>query len=250
MVIAKKPVVKKAGVKSVAKTKPAVATKPAATPPAPAPASSPAEESAGSPTPLFKLDKFLDALKEVGNMGAGKASGALSRLVNKKVVLNTPELFLTRTADIPGLIGGPQELVVGIYSQLKGDVAGTLLMTMNTKSALAIADLLQGKKIGSTTTLDKVGQTKLKEVGDVLAKNYVKSITDFLQLKVTKSQQRIISTFGESLPDLVLFGVKERYALFVSTEFKIDKTVSGKFIMLVAMDSVSKVVEAIKKQIG
>ena len=200
---------------------------------------------------LFKLDKFLDALKEVGNMGAGKASGVLSRLVDQKVILKTPDLFLTKTEDIPGLIGGPQELVVGIYNSLSGDVSGTLLMTFNTKSALMLSDLLQNKKIGTTTTLDKVAQTKLKEVGDVLAKNYVKSITDFLQLKVEKTEERIISTFGESLPDLVLLGIKERYALFISTDFEIPgKEVTGKFIMLIAMDSVSKIVEAIKKQIG
>lgn len=200
---------------------------------------------------MFKLDKFLDALKEVGNIGAGKASGVLSRLTDQKVMLKTPDLFLTKTEDIPGLIGGPQELVVGIYSSINGDVSGTLLMTFNTKSALMLADLLQGKKTGVTVTLDKTAQTKLKEVGDVMAKNYVKSITDFLQLKVEKTEERIISTFGESLPDLVLLGIKERYALFISTDFEIQgKDVEGKFVMLIAMDSVSKLVEAIKKQIG
>jgi chemotaxis protein CheC len=202
-------------------------------------------------TNLFKLDKFLDALKEVGNMGAGKASGALSRLVDRKVSLHTPEIFLTKTTDIPELIGGPQELVVGIYDSLKGDVAGSLLFVLPTKAAMSLADLLQGKKIGETKTLEKTAQTKLKEVGETLSKYYVSSITEFLKIKVERTEERIISTFGESLPDLVLLGITEKYALFISTNFEIPETeIKGKFIMLIAMDSVSKMVEAIKKQVA
>lgn len=202
-------------------------------------------------TELFKLDKFLDALKEVGNIGAGKASGALSRIIDKKVILHTPDIFLTKTVDIPDLTGGSQELVVGIYNSLSGDVSGTLLMVIPSNSALELIDLQSGKKRGTTTALDKSGQAKLKKMGDVMGSSYLKSIVDFLKLKVKASDERIVSTFGESLPDVILFGIKEKYALFINTDFEVQGTkIKGKIIMLLAVDSINKMIEALQKQVG
>ena len=56
---------------------------------------------------------------------------------------------------------------------------------------------------------------------------------------------------GESLADLILLGIEEEYALFVNTNFTIpDTEIQGKFIMLIAIDSIDKMIEAIKKQLG
>ena len=202
------------------------------------------------PSSLQKLDKFQDALKEVGNMGAGKASGALSRLLEKEIRLNPPEIYLSPVKEIPQLIGGPQKMVVGTYSSLSGDVAGTVLIVYPTEGALLLADMLKNVKMGTTKNLGEMDQVKIKEVGNTLTKSYIESLVEFLEIKINASEERIVSTFGESLTDLVLLGIKEQYAILIKTHFQVpDTKAEGEFILLVAIDSLTKVIEAIKHKI-
>ncbi len=201
---------------------------------------------------MVELDSFQkDALREVGNIGAGRASSALSELVKKKVSLTTPEISLIKTSAIAGLIGGEQQLVVGSYSSLEGDVSGRILLASPTKSALYLVDLGKGVDLGTTDNIDEDANGRLKTIGDTVSKCYLESLTEFLEMDVTRSPERIVSTFGESLADLILLGIDEEYALFVNTNFSIpDTEIEGKFIMLIAVDSIEKIVEAIKKQLG
>ena len=215
------------------------------------------ESTTQSPTPPkkttagFKLDKFQDALKEVGNMGAGKASGALARLLNQQVTLSPPEIYLSPVKEIPDLIGGPQKMVVGTYASLSGDLPGTVLIVYATEAAMDMADLIQKKTPGTTKTLAETDQIKLKEVGHTLTKSYLQSLTDFLELTINPSEERIVSTFGESLTDLVLLGIKEKYAILIKTHFVVPNTkAEGEFILLVAIESLTKVIEAIKHKIN
>lgn len=199
---------------------------------------------------VYKLDKFQDALNEVGNIGSGKASGALSRLIDQEVTLAPPDIYLTPIKTIPELMGGPKRLVVGIYSAVSGDVSGTVLVVFPTESALALTDILGKKKLGTAKYLDKKSQLKLVKVGKALSTSYLKTITDFLELKVRHTDERIISTFGESLTDFVLLGIEEKYALLLRTKFSIpDSNIEGDFVLLIAIESLTKILEAIRKQL-
>lgn len=202
------------------------------------------------PIDVYKLDKFQDALNEVGNIGSGKASGALSRLINKEVRLSPPDIYLTPVKTIPNLVGGPKTLVVGIYSAISGDVSGTMLVVFSTKSALSLADVLGKKKIGTTKALNKKDQMNLIKAGKALSGSYLKTITDFLQLRVKHTDERIISTFGESLTDFVLLGIEEQYALLLRSKFSVPGTdLQGDFVLLIALESLTKILEAIRKQL-
>ena len=57
----------------------------------------------------------LDALREVGNIGAGHAATALSQLVDKPIHLTYPELEIIPIGDVPKVFGGPEQLVGAIY---------------------------------------------------------------------------------------------------------------------------------------
>jgi chemotaxis protein CheC len=218
--------------------------------PNPQPTEQPPVEKTSSNVDLTKLNKFQDALNEVGNMGAGKASGVLSRKLNKAVNLTVPGIYLTPIENVPNLVGGSKELVVSAYSSLTGDLNGTVMTIFPVDSARKIVDVLSKKKLGTTATLAKMDQAKLRSIGDEISKAYLAAIKSFLKIKITPSSQRIVSTFGESLVDLVLLGVKERYALLLKTEFTIEGDVKGDFVLLLAIDSISNIVDAIGKQLG
>ena len=49
----------------------------------------------------------LDALREIGNIGAGNTATALSQVVNKKIDMNVPKVSLIPIDEVPDLVGGP-----------------------------------------------------------------------------------------------------------------------------------------------
>jgi len=199
---------------------------------------------------LQKLEKFQDALKEVGNIGAGRASSALSKLINQEVRLNPPEIYLSSLKDIPDIVGGPKKLVVGLYTAVSGEVSGTVLVVFPTKEALLLADILAKRKTGVTKILEKNEQLELRKAGQALSTSYLKTITEFLELKVKYANTRIISTFGESLTDFVLLGIEEQYAILLKTTFTIPNTeIKGDFILLLAIDSLTTLIQAIAKKV-
>ena len=57
----------------------------------------------------------LDALREIGNVGAGNSATALSQVINKRIDMNVPKVALVPLENVPDLVGGPDVIVVGVF---------------------------------------------------------------------------------------------------------------------------------------
>lgn len=68
------------------------------------------------PTELKDLSgNQLDALREIGNIGAGNSATALSQLINRRINMNVPNVSIVPLEEVPELVGGPETLVVGVF---------------------------------------------------------------------------------------------------------------------------------------
>ena len=65
-----------------------------------------------------------DVLKEIGNIGAGNATTALSKMLDMKMDMSVPNVALIPFDEIGSLIGSEEEIVVGILLGMEGDVNG------------------------------------------------------------------------------------------------------------------------------
>ena len=72
-------------------------------------------------------DMQLDVLKEIGNIGAGNATTALSTMLNVKMDMSVPNVALIQFKDISTIIGSEDQTVVGILLGLEGDIDGMIL---------------------------------------------------------------------------------------------------------------------------
>ena len=85
---------------------------------------------------LEKLDDVqFDVLKEIGNIGAGNATTALSTMLNVKMDMSVPNVALIQFKDISTIIGSEDQTVVGILLGLEGDIDGMMMFIFDTKSA-------------------------------------------------------------------------------------------------------------------
>lgn len=73
------------------------------------------------PTELKDLSgNQLDALREIGNIGAGNSATALSQLINRRINMNVPNVSIVPLEEVPELVGGPETLVVGVFLRAYG----------------------------------------------------------------------------------------------------------------------------------
>ena len=87
----------------------------------------------------------FDVLKELGNIGAGNATTALSSMINAKVDMKVPKVDLLTFEQLHEIIGGAETPVAGILVTLEGDVDVMMMFIMKINSAWEIVDTLLGR---------------------------------------------------------------------------------------------------------
>ena len=69
----------------------------------------------------------LDALSEMGNIGTGNAATALSKMIQKNVEMNIPQTRFISIKEFAKDVGGPENIVSGIYLRIDGDFKGQVV---------------------------------------------------------------------------------------------------------------------------
>lgn len=94
---------------------------------------------------LNSLDQVqYDVLKELGNIGAGNATTALSKLINAKIDMKVPKVELLGFSDIASTIASEETIMVGILLLLEGEVKGMMMFLLEMNSARALVNNLMG----------------------------------------------------------------------------------------------------------
>lgn len=124
----------------------------------------------------------LDLLKEVGNIGAGHAANALSAMIQKPVNMDVPKVNILSFSDIEEFLGGEDQVVVGIFLRVEGDVPGNMFFVMTIESAKQLLKYMTDTELDSKDQLTEFEYSTLNEIGNILAGNYLSSLADFTDL--------------------------------------------------------------------
>ena len=136
----------------------------------------------------------VDALKEVGNVGAGHAATALSQLLKKKIMISVPQVKILKLQEVENLLGDSNTLVAGIIMNVLGDVTAKILLLLTRESALSLADMLLQNPVGTTKVLSEVGNSAIKR-RNILAGAYMNALNEFLGLLLLPSVPSLVLTF-------------------------------------------------------
>lgn len=171
----------------------------------------------------------IDALGEVGSIGAGHAATALSQLLGTAVDIDVPVTNLVPVSEIPSYFGGPENLVGAVYSRLLGDLSGALLFILPRKDLLALADLLRSREPGTSKSLGVAEEGLVTHAASVLQSAYVSAISRLAELSVIPAPPQFAFDMMGAILEAVSaeIGMKVDSALlimtqFVSTDFRVD----------------------------
>ena len=178
----------------------------------------------------------FDVLKEIGNIGAGNATTALSKMLNAKVDMKVPKIDLLEFKDLSEIIGGAENIVVGILLTLEGDIDGMIMFVLENESAHNIVNMLmQGMCETSDGDFNEMELSALQEIGNIIAGAYLSSLSTLTNMTITSSVPYMAIDMAGAILSVpaIEFGKISDKALLIETEFG-DKNhaVNGYFILI------------------
>ena len=137
--------------------------------------------------PLDLTPLELDALREAGNMGAGRAATALSQMLGRRVSIDVPMASVIGLGSLPEPLGGPEALVAAVYFRVYGDAPGRLLLVIAESSVTPLLGALLASTPGDHVFGDPVSQSALKEMGNILCSAYLNALSDLMGFAILPS---------------------------------------------------------------
>ncbi len=190
----------------------------------------------------------LDALKEIGNVGAGNSATALSQIINRRIDMNVPKVDLVPLEAVPDLVGGPDAIVVGIFMRVYGKAPSNILFLLPQQSAFYLVDQLMGRQHGETKTLDFMDESALMEIGNILTGAYLNAFFTFTKLTMLPSIPALAMDMAGAILNVVLvqLGQMGDQALVIETEFlSEDDGISGQFFLVPDPGSLETIISAV-----
>ncbi len=203
----------------------------------------------------FDLDNVdgmqFDVLKELGNIGAGNATTALSSMINTKVDMQVPKVALLSFEELHEIIGGAETTVAGILVTLEADIDGMMMFILRVKSALGLVDMLFGRPPGTTdenSELDEMSLSALKELGNIISGAYISSLSSLTNLTINQSVPYLSIDMAGAILSVpaIEFGKLGDKALLIESQFMEDNNdVTGYFILTPTIDSYNKILTSL-----
>lgn len=196
----------------------------------------------------------IDILKEVGNIGAGHAATALSKLLNKKIDMKVPDVKVVSFNEMMEVVGGTENVVASVFLRIEGDAPGSMFFILSIEQASRFIQQLTNDHDFSLENLPypEMALSALQELGNILSGSYLTSFSDFTNLNLYPSVPAIsIDMIGAILSfGLIELSTVGDYAILIDTALQeenqpITDSVKGHFFLLPDPDSFSIIFKAL-----
>ena len=199
---------------------------------------------------LNKIDYMqYDVLRDIGNIGAGNATTALSQMINTKIDMKVPNVELLEFKNLPDIVGGAEKIVVGILFTLQGSIDGMMMFMMDKPASRHLVNQLLGDNLKSEADkFNEMELSALNEIGNIIAGAYLSSLSGLTNLVITSSVPYMaIDMAGAilSVPAIEFSKIGDK-ALLIETEFGDDlKAVNGYFILIPTLESYGAILSSL-----
>jgi chemotaxis protein CheC len=192
----------------------------------------------------------LDALREVANIGAGHAATALSQMVGETIMITVPTINIARLEDVPVQMSEPDEPVAAVLMHMLGDLTGRTLLVFPRRTAVRLASRLLNQT-QNDQALSEMGQSAIKEAGNILSSAYMNALSDFMGMLLLPSPPSLAVDMSEAVltTAYLQFGTDRDYVVCVESEFVMDETnerLRGFFLLLPDAPSLAAILKAVR----
>ena len=194
-----------------------------------------------------------EALAEVLNISVGRAASALSDLTGSPVQLKAPQVGLYAVDELELRMGqvasGP---VTGVHQVFTGAFSGDALLAFPVHLAEKLVHLVI-HRLGLQGQLLESDLTTLMEIGNLVINAVLGTFGEMLQTELSFSVPDItVQTLSQVVRSITRHQLMMvQYFLLVQVRFLIDHdAIAGHLLLLIGVDSVELLLEAIRRLIG
>lgn len=192
----------------------------------------------------------MDILKEIGNIGAGNAATALSKIMDKRIEMQVPTVRIVSFDEMMEIAGGAENIAAIIYLKIEGDVPSHIFFVLPLENGERLVRQMTGNDSFSFTapTYDELSISALQEIGNILVGSYITSLSDFTGLKMHPS---VPAMSIDMIGAVISFGIIELsrfsdYVVVIETSFKDadnnqTKSIDGHFFLFPDPESFEKI---------
>ncbi len=191
-------------------------------------------------------NEYFDVLKELGNIGAGNATTALSQMIQCKIDMAVPQVQLLEFKELGVAMGGEEVVMAGIYLAIDGDIKGSIMFLLEKKAAKHLVAKLMGME-SEQEDLSEMELSALKEVGNIITSAYLNSLSSITNLTIFPSVPDLtVDMAGAilSVPAIEFAALGDRM-LMIQTQFFDEMVLDGYFILIPDLDSYGKMLAAL-----
>ena len=171
--------------------------------------------------------------------GIANSLSGLSQMVGRELNVTFLDLKHFPAKDVAMLLGGPENLVVGIYLTIHGDASGHLMLIHDPKIAFELIDMQMGLPPGSTQGLEEMERSVLGEMGNITGSFFLNAIADATNLTLTPSPPAVMIDMAGAILGIALTEIMQEQddILVVKAVFGTDnRQIDGTFLVMPTMD--------------
>lgn len=192
-------------------------------------------------------ENYYDVLKEIGNIGAGNAMTALSQMLQCKVDMKVPQVRLLEFQEVGEMIGGEEQIMVGVFLGVEGDITGSMMFMVEEKSARHLIQKITMGMMAAGCEFDEMGLSAMKEVGNIITGAYLNSLSTLTNLKIFPTPPALTVDMAGAILSVpaIQFGIFGDKILMIESRFYDEIELDGYFILIPDMESYAKILAAL-----
>jgi len=174
-----------------------------------------------------------DILREVGNIGAGNAATSMSKLIDKKVFIQVPSVKVVDFNELMDLIGGPDNVIVGMFFRIDGEIPGSVYFLLSMESAeFLIREITNNPSfvLKEADATNQLAFSALSEVGNIVMSAYLSAMSDFTKIHMQPTVPHLGIDMAAAIVTTGLIEISQQADYTIMIDTKIEREYSSDII--------------------
>ena len=190
----------------------------------------------------------LDALREIGTIGAGRAATALADLIGTKVEIDVPQVRILPIENVSSILGDPERMFFVLDMELLGEIRGRIFLLFSPEHARVLSASLLGKKPDEIRFDDEMVQSTLKESANILSGSFLTALVEMTNIIIMSSVPLLAMDMIGAVLDFIFIQIAQytQEVFFIKTDMKVtDANLEGFFLLFPQDESLRKILSAL-----
>lgn len=192
-------------------------------------------------------ETYYDVLKEIGNIGAGNAMTALSQMLQCKVDMKVPQVKLLPFSEVGAIMGGEEQVMVGVYLGVEGDITGSMMFLVEKTSAKHLINKVMMGMAPEGDDFTEMELSAMREVGNIITGAYLNSLSTLTNLKIYPTPPDLTVDMAGAILSVpaIQFGTLGDNLLLIQSQFYDEVEIDGYFILIPDLESYSRILTSL-----